>query len=892
MSEPPGSLLDEIFAQALTRTDQDRDIYLDQACAGDTDLRRELDELLAARADAEPFFEDLAANIAQSATLELEMATRPRIQVGAYRAEEAIGRGSMSVVYRATRAEGGFQQEVALKLLHLDMQRPQIQARFLAERQLLARFQHPNIARLFDGGVTDEGRPYIVMELIDGRPITAWCREAGLSLEASLRLFLQVVEAVSYLHRNLVVHRDLKPSNILVRNDGVVKLLDFGIAKLLAEDEEVAEKTLTSERFLTPVYASPEQLAGKAITTATDVYSLGVVLYELLTGRVPHERVPIEDVAAKRITTTSPSEALLQEHRAGGAKLPQWRRLPKDLDNICLMALRAEPERRYVSVERLGQDIERHLDDLPVMASPDTLGYRVEKFVQRHKKAVVSALVVVLLLIAGLVREKALRGQAEEALLKAEAVSTFLSDLFSAADPAQAQGDEVTVTEVLQRAEDLFAEGRSFGGHPAVESELRLVLGRTYQALGGLTDARMQIEEALRLAGGLNSENPTAMAAAELLGRTQSLDLKRRETLLLRVIEVRQATLGPEHDDTLSATSALAGVLLQSDRYEEAETLDQHVFEIRKRVFGLDHPATLKAANNLAADFFSTARYLEAAKLYEDALLISREQIGASHPATLRLIANLGATYSVLGRYQDAEALQREVVDEQLRVLGDRHHRTGMSMHNLGLLLRRQGRMTEAETWLRRAVDARAEGNPAGYLYSRSFLADTLRDLGQLSTAETLYLETLSDQKELLKPDHPDTFRTAAGLAELYRLRGELEQADKLAMQVLVDQLQIRGEKHLNAADTLDLLARIRTGQGRFEAALDHVDRAHALRQEVFAADHPAMLLSRLERARILVLTDPDTARVSLEGLANALAAALGPDHPGAEEARMLMLSN
>lgn len=885
MSERPDGDLEELFAEAIKRKPEERGNFLDEVCVGDTNLRNELDELLSLRTRADGFFEDLAGDIVESASLELETAARPKIRIGSYQVEEAVGRGGMGVVYRASRVDGAFDHQVALKLLHLDMQVPQLRSRFLTERQLLAKFDHPNIARLLDGGVTDEGRPYFVMELIDGQPITTYCQENRLTLEQSLRLFLTLVDAVSYLHRNLVVHRDLKPSNVFVRRDRVVKLLDFGVAKLLEEDAGEAFRTLTGEQLLTPQYAAPEQLRNEKVTTATDVYGLGAVLYELLSGQRAHDRASRDIPSLEHETTTSPSEALSRARRERTDEPGrQWRQLPRDLDNICLMALRPEPERRYDSAEQLGQDIERHLDGLPVRASADTLAYRVAKFLKRNRNGVLAGSFVLALLAFGFARERGLRDRAQQAALKAEAVSGFLGNLFSSADPANTQGSEVTVGEVLEQAEAVLAADNALKGQPGVESEVRVILGQTYEALGKTEAAQVQLEKALELAGGLESKNLAAMTAAEGLARNRSLSWERREPLFRRVIEVRKEELGPEHPDTLSAMGGLVRVLRAPGRYPEAETLARETLDKRAAVLGTDHPDTLRAMNSLAAVMYETARYQEASTLYEDALAISRAHLGPSHPDTLRLVSNLGSSYTALGRYGDAEPLQRKVVRERLRVLGEGHHQTGMSMHNLGTLLLQLGQYPEAETWFRRAVTARAEMGSAGYLFSKSFLADTLRELERLEEAEELYVETLDEYKEKL-PGHADEPRVIAALAELRYKQGRIAAAEELASQALEKHLSAEGEKQLDASDTLHLLARIRIDRTQFDEATDLADRALAIREKILGPSHPTVLESRIERTRILLAAGrPTPACEALQVHYDELAASPNLDLPKIQE--------
>ncbi len=432
--------------------------------------------------------------------------------------EAKLGEGGMSTVYLAVRADDAYQQKVALKVLAYGADRSDLSARFRAERQILASLDHPGIARLLDGGTTDDGRPYLVMEYIEGAPLDQYCDQHRLGLDARVDLFRQVCAAVQYAHQNLVVHRDIKPSNILVTADGVPRLLDFGIAKLLegAELPGAIEATMTGQRLMTPQYASPEQVEGGAITTATDVYSLGVLLYVLLTGHLPYrlpgtssdalQRAVVEQdperpsTAVGRATregSPRPSERAAGEgptqealSEARGLRPPQLRRkLRGDLDNIVLMALRKEPERRYASVALLSEDLRRYREQLPVAAQPDTLGYRARKFVGRHK-AGVGAAAVGLAMILGLaatmtvqaVRLARQRDEIRAERDKALKLTGFLEQVFAGSDPSEARGETLTAREILDKgAARAMAE---LEDQPETQAALALVIGKVYQSLG------------------------------------------------------------------------------------------------------------------------------------------------------------------------------------------------------------------------------------------------------------------------------------------------------------------------------------------------------------------------------------------------------------------------
>jgi len=900
MGEGDLDRLEELLAEALELPEDERGTFLDDACGGDRALRRELDELLAVHDDAAVYFDALADKIATVATLELDTAAQPRMAIGSYRTLAAIGHGGMGAVYRAERIDGEFDQQVALKILHRDMDTPELRARFLAERQLLAGLAHPNIAHLIDGGVTDEGRPYFVMELVEGEPITHYVRTRALSVERVLRLMLEVIDAVSYLHRNLVVHRDLKPSNILVDGDGRVKLLDFGIAKLLADAPDDAGLTRTGQQLMTPGYAAPEQLESGPVTTATDVYALGVVLYELLAGERPDRRDGGRELPPTPSSRLRARRAKAAEAEVGVARPRALRRIAHDLDSICLMALRPDPEARYASAEQLGQDLERHLDGLPVRARRGTLGYRAGLFLRRHRSGVLVAGALVALMVTGLVREWILRGAAERARAEAElqaaravAVSDFLSELLSSVDPKKAQGEEVAVADVLEQASARIASNEELAGQPEIEAAIRRTIGDTYVSLGRYEDAREHLERAATLLGWPEARDREAMAAAADVGVLyHRLGLYAESGDLLRaVLEARVAALGEEHPDSLASLNHLADLYYSEGRIDEVEPLDRRVLEIRRRVLGPDHPATLRSANALAATLFSRGRYAEAAELFKEGYELRRRTIGPNHPDTLVLANNLAAAYLEIGRYAEAEVLLRDVMEGRVQVLGENHDLTIMAVHNLGVTLAQLGRLDEAETRLRRAIAVRETmpGDPRRLLFSMSYLADVLRDQGRLDEAGALYRATLQRQREALGPDDGDTLRTASALAELELRSGKPEAAAAHIEAILNDEVRVRGEGHPDTLSSLVTLARARIAQGRYTDAAELAARAEREGGPTLGTDHPEVLKARLARARALAAQGDRSAAAELA--ARVLAARkelLGEAHPATVEAAEL----
>jgi len=491
----------QILEQALEVSPDRRSVYLEEVCAGDKVLRREVEALIAADQQAGTGF--LAGSAVEASSILAapeELVSLAGTRIGPYQIVEEIGHGGMGTVYRAVRADDQYRKEVAIKVVRGGLGDEFRLHRFLSERQILANLDHANIARLLDGGATEDGRPYVVMEYVEGRPIDEYCDQGKLPVPERLKLFRTVCSAVAYAHQRLVIHRDIKPVNILVTKDGDPKLLDFGIAKILDPADTGVDQTVTVMRLMTPEYASPEQVRGEPITTASDVYSLGVVLYGLLTGRRPYgpaSRVPRDIVQA--VIETEPEKPSASVTRAETVtaqsvsetrdEIPEklQRRLRGDLDNIVLKALRKEPERRYASVEQFSEDIRRHLEGLPVIARPDTFFYRSGKFVKRHKASVASAITVLLTLIVGLaitVHEtyvaRAERAKAEQRFNDVRKLANSL--LFEVHDaiqtlPGATPARKLIVDRALQYLDALAKEAKG-------DLSLQRELGAAYEKVG------------------------------------------------------------------------------------------------------------------------------------------------------------------------------------------------------------------------------------------------------------------------------------------------------------------------------------------------------------------------------------------------------------------------
>jgi non-specific serine/threonine protein kinase/serine/threonine-protein kinase len=533
--------LEEIFQSALDRPPRERAAWLDAVCSGDAELRREVDSLLAAH---ETGGGDLTHAAFAEALTVLERHTA-RVQegrrIGAYRIVRELGRGGMSRVFLATRADAAFEKQVAIKIVERGLDSEEVTRRFESERQILARLDHPNITRIIDGGTTEDGLPFLVMDYVEGQPINAYCETRALDVSARLRLFQGVCAAVHYAHQHLVIHRDIKPANVLVTADGVPRLLDFGIAKLLATSAPPVEATRTILRRLTPEYASPEQVRGEALTTASDVYSLGVLLYRLLCGQSPYRTHATATALEKAICEEQPERPSLAAYRAQRAAAGEGtpdrlrRALAGDLDNIVLMALRKEPQRRYASVEQLSQDIGRHLAKLPVMAHADTAGYRAGRFILRHRIGVAASAAMALLLIAGVVGTswqarvaRTERARAQRQFDDVRQLATSLLFEFNTSIqnlPGATPARKLVVQRALEYLSKLAQQSQGDRGlqRELAEAYLKVgdLQGNPYEPnLGDTAGAAESYRKALAISTGLTAADPSDGQAQRYLARS------------------------------------------------------------------------------------------------------------------------------------------------------------------------------------------------------------------------------------------------------------------------------------------------------------------------------------------------------------------------------------
>ncbi len=780
--------IEHLFQSALDCEPARRAAFLNSACLGDDSLRQEVESLLASY-DKGGFTETPAFAEGLKLLEEKEERSLAGQNIGPYKVIRKLGQGGMGAVYLAARADQAFQKEVAIKLIKRGQDTDDVIHRFRSERQILASLDHPNITRLLDGGTTDDGLPYFVMEYIQGQPIDIYCDSNKLDTTQRLKLFQSVCSAVHFAHQNLVIHRDIKPGNILVTSEGVPRLLDFGIAKLLAAEPSAADRTVTMARRMTPLSASPEQVRGENITTASDVYSLGVLLYKLLTGHSPYhlagrssdefERAICEEAAEKpsavidRVEESGTEHAItpqsVSESREGTPDKLR-RRLRGDLDNIVLMALRKEPQRRYSSVLQFSEDIRRHLEGLPVTARHDTPGYRASKFVGRHKTGVAATSLIFLSLTAGIVATlrqarfaRAERDRAQVEKAKADRINGFLQDMLSFSSPAyvspnprkdpDAKVSEV-VEEAARRAESELA------GQPEVLAEMQRTIGAVYYAQGRYDKAeqilRAALEKYIRLYG---PDSRESVLASNLLANTllRKGNTTEAESLFRHDIDIvrRQSQSGPVDALTMARVLGDYGSMLDQRADKAAKAYLEEASQYASKLTGKDRTFVAFLDNDLGDVAYRSGDLNESERLNRAALDEYRKLPEGTYVEMAATLSNLGAVLIKKGNYAEAEPFVREGLQLRRKMLGDAHPDTAMSYFRLSDLLYKEGNYADAESAAKESVQVfnRALAAPKDSMYYANPLLELgliLNKTGRSREAETYLREALAIRMRLL----------------------------------------------------------------------------------------------------------------------------------------------
>jgi eukaryotic-like serine/threonine-protein kinase len=801
----------DIFDSALELPEESRYNYIKERCRGNFRLFSEVESLLDSFGRAGTFIENgisFANNI--------DEANDPLINqvIGSYKIIKKLAGGGMGCVYLGERSDKQYIKQVAIKLINPGLSHGAIIKRFRNERQALANLDHPNIARLLDGGTTSNGVPYFIMEYIAGDPVNKYCDNNKLKITERLKLFRTICSAVHFAHQNLIIHRDIKPENIIVTKDGIPKLLDFGIAKILdSNNDEYVYDGLTKPGawHLTPEYASPEQILGENVTTSTDIYSLGVLLYVLLTGHQPYRfynsnPADLNNIISKEIPqrpshiVTTTEERMMKDGQkisidpgkvsSDRSDSPDKLRknLSGDLDNIIQMAMRKEPSRRYLSVQQFSEDIQRHLKGMTVIARHDTFSYRTSKFIGRHKIGFTSVILIALLVITGisavLWQSEVASKQRDKARLeagKAEEVKKFLQDMLSAADPSSS-GKDVKVVDILKHASEEINYG--FKNQPKLQAELFTTVGNTYEGLGLYDESEIYLNNAVRFKKKIYSVNSAEYARSlndlallmHYMGRITEADSLYK--IALGIYDNLSYRPPSEYTDILNNYAVL---LCDEGSFEESEIYLRRALVIARK---LKTELLGSTINNLAITVDYLGRTDEAGKLYKEAYLFFHNKYGDVHPRVATAINNMAFVSTEQKDYREAAELFKQALDMKIKIYGNTHPELGLAYHNYASSLYFNGNYRQSEIELNNALKI----YKISFDDKHAYYANTYHWLGRVLIAEKRYKDAevflrkaYALRLDIFKnPKHHSVASSGSELGYCLALQGRYKEAGKL----------------------------------------------------------------------------------------------------------------
>lgn len=886
--------LQRILDAVLDLPVAERAAFMQQQCP-DPESRRELQRLVDAAESV------LTAFDRPPVLLTTEKPADPN-KLGSYRLMDRLGRGGMGTVFVARRDDDVHHRSVAVKLMQVGLESDEMLRRFRREREILAGLQHPNIASLLDGGTAEDGRPYLVMELVEGGvPVDQYCAEQALDIPQRLRIFQKICGAVHFAHQQLIVHRDLKPGNILVTPQGEPKLLDFGIAKLLSTEDFplTVVTTMPGRSPMTPSWASPEQMRGERISTASDTYSLGILLYRLLCGHHPYSLDGCSYAEAIRIVCEEeappPSTRLLEltEPLAGHRQLA--RQLSGDLDDIVLKALRKDARQRYSSAEQLAEDIERHLTGLPVEARKGTFTYRAGKFIRRHRVGVASAATAFVLLLvfigALLVQQRQVIAQRD----RYELIAQFLIELFENPNPKQSRDPNLSARDLLERGARNLEEQLS--GQPDIQADMHSVIGRSYHGMGRHRESEEQLLKSLELRRAFYpADHPLIAESLQRLAQVTSDngDYVVAEAYCREALAIRQQTYTPPHAEITDSRYRLAWILERRGDYDAAaasyqEALDaarqleepellasiltsfgilrrltaelegseellDEALALRRDLFGEHHALTLDTQNSLALLYESQGRFEEAEEAFRQGLVVARLLYGEHHNTTASLMGNLANILTQLGRYDEAEALYLEALDVEHNFYSGPHPHIATHLGQLAFLYRRMERHQEAATMARRALDMRRTlfgDSHKDVALSCDYLATSLIRLERYDEAEELFREAIAIYRKTVGDAHPQLAKSLNNYASLLFEQERRREAKDLFSQSLDILRQVHGDDHPEVGNLSFNLGYMHHQADDLERAAELYQTAARIARTTLGDDHPNVGIILSQQARL-----------------------------------------
>ena len=815
----------ELFLAVAKRSPEDREILLDEACGDDDELRREVESLLEFAGDST--LEEMPRLLTDTAL------AQPLTRVGNYRILQKLGEGGMGEVYEAEQ-EQPVHRRVALKLIKWGMDTKQVIARFESERQALALMNHANIARVFEAGATEGGRPYFAMECVRGVAVTEYCDTHRLTTSDRLRLFMQICDGVQHAHQRGIIHRDIKPSNVLVtveESEPVPKIIDFGVAKATAH--RLTERTVYTELgqwIGTPGYMSPEQaeMTGLDVDTRTDVYSLGVLLYELLVGALILDSDELRsaglDEIRRRIREDEPTKPstrvsqLADSERVSAARstdpLTLGRQLRGDLDWITMKALEKDRTRRYASPSELAADIRRHLANEPVLASPPNTLYRVGKFARRHRVAVTAVSLVLIALVIGVAGTTVGLLRAQRAERAAQQEVEFLVGIFEALDPGDPRGGGGTAADLLARGAEGIDE--ELAGQPLVQARLKDTMGRVYTNLGLQDEAEPLLEEAY---------------------------------------SVRRRILGENHPQVAESLTHLGWLQREKGDVEEARQLLERALAVNLSVYGSEGPQVAQSLDSLGYVVWLGGDFDRAAKLYDRALRLGEAEFGPEHPAVALTLARQGILLIDTGDYQEARTALERALAIREKTLGAEHPDLGWSLHDLGWLNIRTGDHAAAQPLFERALEISEKvygpehPNVAWPLEKLGILS---RDTGDLEKARAFLERAFEIRERALDSDHVELAWSLESMGELFRRLGDYDRGREFLERSFEVWQSALGPEHPGVAHPIRGLGFLALETGNLDEAENNFRRALEIRENALGPDHPMVWGSLLDYATVL----------------------------------------
>lgn len=881
--------LESVFHAALQIDPAQRSAYLDQAC--DPELRQQVESLILS---SEETHQVMDAVIAEEAAAIAGVA--PGERIGPYEILKELGHGGMGTVYLAIRADDHFRKQVAIKLMRVDSFNRSMVERFRTERQILANLEHPGIARLLDGGANALGSPYVVMEYVDGLPVDLYCERHRLSIRERLILFRRIAEAVSYAHRNLIVHRDIKPDNVLVTAEGEPKLLDFGIAKLLSpsrdlgnEPAQQAQMTVATERLMTPEFASPEQARGEAITTLSDVYSLGVLLYKMLTERVP-VRVASQRAAEieREICETLPIRASVaaRQTNAWGAV---WSKIgtdaARDLDTILTVALHKDAARRYASVENFSADIERYLNGFPVLARGDSWSYRTAKLIRRQPLATAAAALSLAVVVAFSIGMAILAQRARREARMANEVTGYLVGVFRSNDPNSGRGDLVTARELLDRgAQQIDSQLKD---EPQVQARMLDTMGELYNDLGLSQKAEQLLRHSLEVRRARLSL--TDEAAADTLDRLGDVaqDMSQfpaAENYFRQALAIHRKKTGESSGPVAEDYARISSVLWNMGDYSHAEELSRQAIALETALHGTDDLTALDMQNDLGTIFDSEGRYQQAVDQQKYVLDKRLRLEPPNHPDLGYSWHNYAQPLASLGHFQQAEDAERHAVAVRIAAYGNDHPQVAENQGELAGILLQTGKFDEALQLAQHAFERELElygSDNRDTNYCRTNLAQALFAVGQTAQALDQAHTALSVWKRLVSPHHPKLASVLVILGKMDTAMGNLPAADKELADAIAYLTESYGAQHVLVADAQILRAETLIDEGKLTDAHTLASEALATERHTFPAGHPGVGLAESALGRIELAERHQAAALPLlQDAFQQVGKAYGPQHP------------